>query len=617
MVSLLQMRCRAGLLCLVWFGTCLPAQADEATARLLSQARQAFVDLSDREATWLEAVARGDVWDGFASRTEEEPGERAEEPLRTELVNWLCRGELPPGLITRRGISVRHLKWTGPLELQFAKVPFPLRFIDCEFPDGIDVQNAELMELHLDGTQTSWLFADQLRVARDLSLKDGFTATGEVRLPYAWIEGHLDLSGAKLLNRQPDTLHADGCRVDGDVRLRYEFEATHRVSLVGMRIKGSLDADQAVFRLPGQTVWDLSGASIGGDWSFRETVVDGGIMAHGTSIGGDLDGDRSRLSQPDGEAFRGYALETGGDLRFVGANIVGDVLLESADVHRDLNFADVHFGPGESKVLLQSVTATRRFRWTGITYADEAHVELDLRSATAGILFDDAASWPAAEKLRLHGFDYAQIHDDAPIDPASRINWLRRQPTGRFRAQPYEHLAAVLQQSGQSVSAREVLIAKEMDRAERSKVSAGDWFWYRVFGPMIGFGYEPWRAVQLMLVTIVLGALIFQWGYWHQWMTPTKVVEHVIDSELEPRLSPDYPTFNALIYSLDVFTPLTYLHQADYWMPNPTRGPLYRIAGISIRAGDLLRIYMWFHVVAGWTLTSLLIAGLSGLVEHQ
>jgi len=29
----------------------------------------------------------------------------------------------------------------------------------------------------------------------------------------------------------------------------------------------------------------------------------------------------------------------------------------------------------------------------------------------------------------------------------------------------------------------------------------------------------------------------------------------------------------------------------------------------------LLRWYLWFHILAGWTLTPLLLAGLSGLVH--
>ncbi|HET6422650.1 MAG TPA: hypothetical protein VFG20_03140, partial [Planctomycetaceae bacterium] len=81
-------------------------------------------------------------------------------------------------------------------------------------------------------------------------------------------------------------------------------------------------------------------------------------------------------------------------------------------------------------------------------------------------------------------------------------------------------------------------------------------------------------------------------------------------------LSADYPKFNAIIYSLDVFAPFTYLHQANYWVPNPTRGERIRLGFWSPRPGELLRVYLWLHVVAGWLLTSLLVAGLTGLVQH-
>jgi len=38
-------------------------------------------------------------------------------------------------------------------------------------------------------------------------------------------------------------------------------------------------------------------------------------------------------------------------------------------------------------------------------------------------------------------------------------------------------------------------------------------------------------------------------------------------------------------------------------------------SAIGIRTGRLLRWYLWFHILAGWTLTPLFFAGLSGLVR--
>lgn len=617
------MRIAQHLPALVWGCLLLGATAtaaEDPAAVLAALAREQFADLTEVESRLCAAAATGGVLDVLAGRADGEPGEAADAAIRAAVLSWLCTHPRATALITHRGVSVDHARIVGALDLQYAKVVFPLSLRRSELAEGLDLHNAVLYELHLTGSRVGWINADQLRVERDLELSDDFVCAGDFRLHFAWIEGNLDLSGAKLQNPDGDALFGDGCRVDGDVLLCGGFEASRRVSLAGARVAGSLDGEHGRFLRPGDVALQLTGVRVGSDLLLKEAVVHGGVICHGAQIGGDLDADGARFQFPAGTAFRGYALEAGGDVRFVGATLAGDVILEAAEVGRDLNFADAHFAADESpvEVVLHALTAARRLRWTEVSCAEGVSVRLDLRSAVVGTLLDDPASWPPPTQLRLHGFEYAEIHDDAPFDAPSRIDWLRRQPPGRFRAQPYEQLAEILQKGGQTAAARQVLIAKETDRAARTRLTVGEWCWYHVFGPTIGFGYEPWRALALMLVEILLGSVIFQVGYWQGWMTPTKVVEHVFETpDVAPRLSPDYPKFNALVYSLDVFTPMTYLHQADYWMPNPMKGPLLPLGLLSVRAGDLLRIYMWLHVVAGWTLTSLLIAGLSGLVEHQ
>jgi hypothetical protein len=53
--------------------------------------------------------------------------------------------------------------------------------------------------------------------------------------------------------------------------------------------------------------------------------------------------------------------------------------------------------------------------------------------------------------------------------------------------------------------------------------------------------------------------------------------------------------------------PVVELDQGSYWRPNPLHG-----AGGRPR---LLRWYLWLHILAGWTLTPLFFAGISGLVR--
>lgn len=587
----------------------LPADETNAPAdvSLVQLARDLLGTLTESEECVVRGAATGEAIDV------------PHEPVRAAVVAWLCTDPAATSRLPRQGMTVQKARITGMLDLRFAKLGVPLTFHECEF-DDVDVSHAELAAMTIDGGEAKSFLADQLRVSRDLCLTNGFTCRGEARLAFAWIEGHLDLSGACLGNSTGDALLADGCRIDGDLRLRSGFLSSQRVSLSGVRVAGNFDCDGARLQYPGNVVLSLPGARISGDWTLRGAAITGGVLCHGATVTGDLDADGSRISNPEGTAFRGYALEVGGDLRFVEAKLSGDILLEAAEVGRDLNFADARFESADPpvEVNLQGLTAVRRFRWTEVAFAADSPVQLDLRSATVGVLYDDRESWPPVGYLKLHGFEYGEIHDDAPFDPASRIEWLRRQHTQRFRTQPYEQLAETFRKGGLANAARDVLIAKESDRATRSEqVSLGGWFWYRVFGPTIGYGYAPGRAFVWMIGVVLMGATFFQVGYWFQWMTPTKVVEFVSSSEeARPHVSAEYPKFNAIVYSLDVFTPFTYLSQANYWVPNPNRGPSLPLLFWNPTVGSLLRTYLWLHVVAGWTLTSLLVAGLSGLVQQ-
>ena len=113
-------------------------------------------------------------------------------------------------------------------------------------------------------------------------------------------------------------------------------------------------------------------------------------------------------------------------------------------------------------------------------------------------------------------------------------------------------------------------------------------FLYRLF---VGYGYRPWRAIWFGLVIIGLGWLFFSAGF--EAMTP------INDSG-------NYPEFQALVYSVDVFLPVVGLHQASYWLPDATKD--FKL-GISEKmsttvSGKVLWCYVWLVTSAGWVLTT-------------
>jgi adhesin HecA-like repeat protein len=88
--------------------------------------------------------------------------------------------------------------------------------------------------------------------------RDGFTATGEVRLNGAHIGGQLSFRGASLTNPGGAALAADGLKVDGDMFCWDGFTATGEVRLDGAHIGGQLDFTGAALTNPDGRVLDLA-----------------------------------------------------------------------------------------------------------------------------------------------------------------------------------------------------------------------------------------------------------------------------------------------------------------------------------------------------------------------
>jgi hypothetical protein len=201
----------------------------------------------------------------------------------------------------------------------------------------------------------------------------------------------------------------------------------------------------------------------------------------------------------------------------------------------------------------------------------------------------------------------------AVADPAGR----------RYITQPYTQLASVYRAIGQDEQANAVLVARAERLGELSPVFSAQGFWYRYLGRLIGYGYEPFRAIKIGLVIIVVGTIVFAIGAHRNLMAETKLAEHVLSQENEPQLvSPTYPRFNPFVYSLDVFLPFVDLHQICYWIPGErvtkprtSRNCLMHLGPYSLKWSAVLRGYLWFQTLAGWTLCTLLAAAVTGIVE--
>jgi sRNA-binding regulator protein Hfq len=568
------------------------AAASEEDPNLIDLALQRFPTPTAAQRKLFQKVAKGELADYSAEAEEDNDPADAnnwgpERVLDANSIAWLCTDKQASALVTHRGIWLKGARIEGWLDLEFAKILFPLVFERSSIPQEMNLGDVEIPALHLPGTHTGPIKADGLKVAGCVFLRNGFRAEGEVRLVGATIGGNLECKGSQFINPNRYALNGYGLKVEGNVRLDNEFKAEGEVCLVGATIGKTLVCDGGKFIESNRCALNGDRLKVEGNVFLRNGFrAEGEVCLVTATIGGNLECQGSQFIKPTGGALYGDGLKVAGSV-----------------------FLDDDF-KAEGEVELTSMTIGRFFRWKGVDSPE--NVELDLRYAKIGILWDDKNSWPKSGKLFLDGLAYDAIYEEAPTDVNSRIEWLRLQYDGeaegdkdQFRPQPYEQLAAVFRRSGRDIDAKKILIAKNEDKERLTKLTLGQWLWYRVFGPIIGYGYQPWRALWIGLLFVLLGWLLFRAGYRAEVITAVKQGEDASGG------------FSALVYSFDVFVPLVDLRQASHWLPNAKRKGELRVSE-KFRlpvSGKVLRCYMWFETVAGWVLTMLLVAGLTGLVR--
>ncbi|GAA3784656.1 hypothetical protein GCM10022403_019160 [Streptomyces coacervatus] len=95
---------------------------------------------------------------------------------------------------------------------------------------------------------------------------------------------------------------------------------------------------------------------------------------------------------------------------------------------------------------------------------------LDLRSAHAAWVQDDARSW--ADEIRLEGFTYDSIRSESDT-VKGRLAWIRRNPGNS--PQSYEQLAAHYRGSGHDNEARRILLEEQRHRRRSLRPWSRTW----------------------------------------------------------------------------------------------------------------------------------------------
>ncbi|MCC5990995.1 MAG: hypothetical protein JJT99_00580 [Rhodobacteraceae bacterium] len=378
----------------------------------------------------------------------------------------------------------------------------------------------------------------------------------------------------------------------------------------------------------------------------REAKIAGEVQLLGARLGGELSCTGAEL-QAKGNALRCDGMQAEGSVFLSNAKIAGEVRLLGARLGGDLSCTGAEL-QAKSKALNcdgAKITGTFFLR-------EGAKVSgcIDLTGASLGAINDDPACWPP--ELILKRCRFGAFLGRSPIDAETRKTWLalqKPQDYGQdFWPDPYEHCAKVLREMGHGAEATKILIEKErlQREARRHRLRRAylfeDYYWFafwdRILGATVAYGRRPLLAAAWLLVPYLLGVWIFGTAFARDEVKPnlpqiqrsaewvlcgvdaTETVRLVGDNEATSGLrqkgqgrlecfhtTPEgrgHPQFNPYIYSADSLLPILSLEMQSYWIPDDSQ-PF----------GKFARFYLWLHIIAGWALTLLAVAGFSGLIK--
>ncbi|HEX4209638.1 MAG TPA: hypothetical protein VHY56_04535 [Candidatus Binataceae bacterium] len=428
----------------------------------------------------------------------------------------------------------------------------------------------------------------------------------------------------------PSGIGVAGALIHGSLDLSYN-ETTLPLTMLSCAIPDGVEFSFAqVQEIDLRRSWtgpiDGEQATIRGDVTLRLGSY-GDVSLFRSEVGGTVDLSSAHLIGAD--PFSAVEAIIHGDVLFhEGFTTAGMIDLRLAHIGQGVSFNHAIFtGQGDNGLNAERARIDGAIYWVAITTGP--HTQLDLADAHAGSLWDDAASWPTAGNLYVNGFVYGDF-SGGPADAAQRLEWLHRQPVTLWaQPQPYRQLAQVLSQEGAEEGVIQVRIAKENAMTQYGHLTMPDRLWHFILRITIGYGYRPLRALWWIMLFVVIGAVFFGWGYRARLITPTEASAYQVFVRTgNPPLH--YPSFNAFVYSLENFMPVVDLHQGIYWRPNPLHarhgeratlpGGLPNNSTMTMggeTAATMLRWYLWLHILAGWTITPLLFAGLAGLLRND
>jgi hypothetical protein len=560
----------------------------------LTQAERALLEFAD-----IDNLDRGEWASGGTSA---DPLDASNDPkdadtwphdrdLRASLIRWMCVAPEAIARVDPNGMRIVGARIVGALDLSRIRVPFAIALVRCSFPKVIRLTSAEIPELDLTGS-----YVDRID-AGDLDVK-GNLFVGWNGQFFSSVHSHGEV-------------YFDGAKVGGDAA----FGSSH--------FQSSTQATRSGKR-PGVAL-ALQGTEIRGElYICCGFESKGEVRIDGAKVGGDLSClGGARFSNPNGVGLNASGAVIDGSVLLAslaaGASTEVDGLVDFTSARVGNNFVVDHMTFSGTPSTRHGLAAAGLSVHDALVWQDvvlEHGAILDLSGASVSGLLDEEKSWPEPGKLLIDGFSYAGLPGNSsynpawssPVDARSRLRWLGLQP--EFHPQPYRQLAKVLRENGDDAGAIEVLVAQQDARFRNSNWRGRVWAGFLRI--TVGYGHKPLRTVMWSVAVILLGWLMVALG------GRAGVMRATWPDTPPAAEAAKYEKLHPLLYSLDVFLPFVNLHQERYWWPDANAHGDCVVLNRRLKlSGAVLRYYLWMQVIAGWLLSAIFVAGVTGLMRND
>ncbi|MBO4210756.1 hypothetical protein, partial [Micromonospora echinofusca] len=458
------------------------------------------------------------------------------------------------------------------------------------------------------------------RVGGNLIFDQSRIVAGGFSLLGADIVGQLSGNGAELADcdGNGNALLGDQLKIGAGLFLN-RFRASGAVRFLGADVTGNFQAVEARIDAPGRAALNADSIAVSGPVRLDRIVVSGGsLRLVGSDLGSTLHLEGADLCGRDeeGHAFSGDRLKVaGGVYMSKGFRASAAVSVQGADIGKSLDLTEAELVGDPAVLKAAGMRVGQEFLWLP---RNRVGGSVDLDHAAVGRLIDHWTSerpegnWPPYGRLHLTGFTYGGFDNQHQPDVQDRLEkWIWKTHTDllnrkAFALQPYEQLVRVYRQAGQEGDAKAVGIAKqrdlrrfgELNRPERVK----NWLLDRT----VGYGYRPLGAVAWLAVLYAVVALLSWWAQHRTGMVqPTRAGADMAEVTALS-CERDYPCFYPLGYAIDVVIPLVHVGQFDSW----------RITGQG-HLGWALVAFSWLATILGWVITSLAVAGITGIIRKD